>query len=340
MQSAQRCKKLRMDECIMKPDPKKSSGSKMARIAKIVSKPIDPIDEKILKIVFERKEISVPDLAGEIGLHPSNIGRRASILQNEGFLVKYKGVKDKKSFVKWIGGIPALEDDLESSTKNHITGALLAESYDSMICDPFSPFSLIFENHCWEVIENFAEGLNDLELSQRLGKSTSLDTIRRIMIISSTHNIISIKTIRNSAGKDISALFEPLYKIEKVNKQYMQYLTLIRGLASAMSYKLEGKASDNSIHPFAPILDLNEQIFELFSDIVLSVKQPEDRDILTKSLKNYDFAQDLDRLYKQENWRLKLKNSSVVSLDPKSDNIIISNAFFNDSKNKILKGMK
>ncbi|MFA4824009.1 MAG: winged helix-turn-helix domain-containing protein [Methanoregula sp.] len=324
----------------MKSKPKKASSSKTARMAKIVNNQFDSVNRNILKIISERKEISIQDLAVEIDLNPKNVAVRANKLQDEGLIIKYKGSKNNKAFVKWVGGVPALEDDLESSTKNHITGALLVESYDSMICDPFSPFSLIFENHCWEVIENFAEGLNDLELSQRLGKATSLDTIRRIMIISSTHNIISIKTIRNSAGKDISALFEPLYKIEKVNKQYMQYLTLIRGLASAMSYKLEGKASDNSIHPFAPILDLNEQIFELFSDIVLSVKQPEDRDILTKSLKNYDFAQDLDRLYKQENWRLKLKNSSVVSLDSKSDNIIISKDFFNDSKNKILKGMK
>ncbi len=324
----------------MKPDPKKSSGSKTTRIAKIINRPIDPIDEKILKIVFERKEISVPDLALEIGLHASNTGRRANILQNEGFVVKYKGIKSKKSFVRWVGGIPALEDDLDSSTKNHITAGLLAESYDSMVCDPFSPFSLIFENHCWEVIENFKEGLNDLELSQQLGNATSLDTIRRIMIISSAHTIISIKTIRNPSGKDISTLFEPLYKIEKVNKQNMQYFSLIRGLASAMSYKLEGKASSTSIHPFAPILDLNEQIFAIFSDAIHSIKQAEDRDILLKSLKNYDFAPDLDRLFKHENWRLKINNASIVSLDPKTDNIIISQIFLDDCKKKILKEMK
>ena len=57
-----------------KKDKKKPSVSKTARIAKIVNKPKDAINEKILKIVFERKEISVPDLAIEVGLHTSNIG--------------------------------------------------------------------------------------------------------------------------------------------------------------------------------------------------------------------------------------------------------------------------
>jgi len=324
----------------MKSKPKKASSSKTARIAKIVNNQFDSVNRKILKIISDRKEISIQDLAVEINLNPKTVAVKANKLQDEGLIIKYKGSKNNKAFVKWVGGVPALEDDLQSSTKNHITGALLAESYDSMICDPFSPFSLIFENHCWEVIENFAEGLNDLELSQRLGKATSLDTIRRIMIVSSTHNIISIKTIRNSAGKDISALFEPLYKIEGVNKQYMQYLTLIRGLASAMSYKLEGKASSSSIHPFTPILDLNEQIFAIFSDTIYSIKQAEDRDILLKSLKNYDFATDLDRLFKHENWRLKINNSSIVSLDLKTDNIIISQTFFDDCKKKILKEMR
>jgi len=324
----------------MASNKKRPGSSKTAKIAKIINQPIDPVNEKILKIVFERKEISIPDLAAEIGIKPENISRRIRALQNEGFVIKTKVGKNHMGLVKWLGGIPALEDELESSTKNHITAGLLADIWDSMVCDPFSPFSLIFENHCWEVIANFREGLNDLELSQQLGKAMPLDTIRRIMTICSAHNIISIKTIRNPAGKDLSVLFEPLYKIEKVNKENVRYLMFIRGLASAMSYKFERKSSDTSIHPFAPVLDLNEQIFEIFSDILLSVKQTEDREILMKSLNNYDFAQDLDRLYKQENWRIKLKNTSIVSLDPKSDNIIISKSFFNESKNKILKEMK
>ena len=318
----------------------KSGSSKTAKIAKIVNRPIDPVNEKILKIVFERKEISVPDLASEVGIKPENIGRRTSILQNEGFVIKTKVGKNHMGLVKWIGGIPSLEEELDHSTKNHIPAGLLAESWDSMVCDPFSPFSLLFENHCWEVIENFKEGLNDLELSQQLGMATSLDAIRRIMIICSAHNLISIKIIRNPAGKDISILFEPIYKIEKINKHYIQYLIIIRGLASAMSYKLEGKASNTSIHPFTPILDLNEQIFELFMDVISSIKQTEDRDILSNAIKNYDFAPDLDRRFKHENWRLKINGATNVSLDPKTDNIIISQAFLEDSKRKILKEMK
>jgi DNA-binding MarR family transcriptional regulator len=316
----------------------KTGLPKITHVAKLINTRFSETDTKIINFLFEKKQASYNELADALGISKPTVSRRVRLIQKEGLVISYKS--NKESIIKWIGGTPALDAELVSSTSNNITASLLAENYDLLICDPFSPFSLIFENHCWEVIQNFKEGLNDLELAQNIGKAISLDTIRRIIVTGATHNIIKIKTIRAPAGNDITTLFDPLYKIEKVNRQFIQYLTLIRGLASAMSYNMEGKTSNSSIHPFAPILELNEQIFASFSNLITSINQNNDREILMKALANYDFAPDLDRLFKHENWRIKLKDADIVSLDPKSDNIVISKDFFNGSTRKILKGVR
>lgn len=311
---------------------------KLTQVAKLINTRLSETDLKIVTYLSEKKQATYNEISEVLSINKSTVSRRARLIQKEGLVISYK--ENKQSVLKWVGGTPSLDAELESSTNGRITASLLAENYDLLICDPFSPFSLIFENHCWEVIQNFRVGLNDLELSQQIGKAISLDSIRRILVTSAAHNIISIKTIRTPAGNDIVALFEPLYKIESVNRQFVQYLTLIRGLASAMSYKMEGKSSDNSIHPYDPILELNEQIFTSFLDTVTSINQNEDRELLLKALNNYDFAPDLDRLFRHENWRMLVKNTDIVSLDTKNDNLVISKSFSNECKEKILRAVK
>ncbi|AGB01365.1 transcriptional regulator [Methanoregula formicica SMSP] len=316
----------------------KTGLPKITHVAKLVNTQFSETDTKIINYLFEKKQASYNEIAEALEISKPTVSRRVRLIQKEGLVISFKS--NKESVIKWIGGTPALDAELESSTTSHITASMLAENYDQLICDPFSPFSLVFENHCWEVMQNLKEGLNDLELGQIIGKAISLDTIRRIMVTCATHNIIEIKTIRAPAGNDITTLFEPLYKIEKVNRQYIQYLTLIRGLASAMSYKMEKKASNNTIHPYAPILDINEQIFATYSDVITSTRNNNDREILLKALANYDFAPDLDRLFKHENWRIKVKDAHFVSLDSKSDNLVISKEFFNDCTKKVIKGVR
>jgi transcription initiation factor IIE alpha subunit len=309
-----------------KKDKKKPSVSKTARIAKIVNKPKDAINEKILKIVFERKEISVPDLAIEVGLHTSNIGRRASILQNEGLIIKSKGDKTNKSYVKWVGGVPGIESDLLESTNKHVSASLLAECYDSMITSAFSIFALLFEDNYWEILVNLKEGLTDTELQKNLGTVINLDSVRRILVTCDAHNLVKIKTIRDSAGKDVIKLFEPLYRIESVNRDYIEYMVLIRGLASAMQYKMSTKKTPGYSHFYESMLDDDIHSFINIKEHILTKTTGSESELLNKLLFNYDFAPDLDRYYGNEKWRDTIKNSNYLKLE-NNDHIIISDGF-------------
>ena len=310
----------------MASNKKKSGTSKTAKIAKIVNKPKDPVDERILEIVFKRGEISVPDLTTEIEVSRETIRRHTTLLQNEGFIVKIKGLKNNAAIVKWIGGTPAIESELLNATNNRIAASLLAESFDSMITGAFSVFSLLFEDDCWEVLMNMKEGLTDLELQKNIGSTTNLDTVRRVLIICNAHNFIKINIIRNPAGRDIIQLFEPLYRIDEINREYVEYLVLIRGLASAIQYKITTKKTPEYSHLYENILD--NDIRDLINLKKRITKEPvgKEFDLLNKLLFNYDFASDLDNIYRDGNWKMDIKQSKYLKLG-ENDRIIISDSF-------------
>lgn len=310
----------------MMANPKKTDKSKTARIAKIVNNAVDPIDEKILIIVSDRKEISIQDLAAEIDLHPSNISRRVTLLQNEGLVIKYKRSKNNKAFVKWVGGVPGIESELMNSTNSHVAASLLAESYDSMITGAFSIFVLLFEENYWQVLMSLKEGLTDTELQKNVGDTINLDSVRRILVTCDAHNLIKINTIRDSAGKDIIKLFEPLYRVESINKDYIEYMTLIRGLASAIQYKMSTQKTTGYSHFYESILDNDIQSFVNLKDRIRSKTTGKESELLSKLLVNYDFATDLDRIYRDENWRINIKEFKYLKLGT-NDRIIISNSF-------------
>jgi DNA-binding Lrp family transcriptional regulator len=307
----------------MKAKPDKS---KTARIAKFVNDSKDPIDEKILTIVSVRKEISIQDLATEIDLHPSNISRRITLLQNEGLVIKYKRSKNNKAFVKWVGGVPAIESELLNSTNSHVAASLLAESYDSMITGAFSVFVLLFEENYWQILMNLKEGLTDTELHKNVGDTINLDSVRRILVTCEAHNLIKINTIRDSAGKDIIKLFEPLYRIESVNKDYIEYMTLLRGLASAIQYKMSTQKTAGYSHLYESLLNRDIQSFVNLKDRVMSKTVGKESELMNKLLVNYDYAPDLDRIYRDEKWRLDIKEFKYLKLGG-NDRIIISDRF-------------
>lgn len=322
----------------MKDESITPDKSKTAQIAKIVYNPIDPVNEKILKIVYEKNEVSIQDLAIEIGLHPSSISRRVNLLQSEGLVVNYKKRKNYKGFVKWVGGLLSIESELENATKKHVKASLLAENIDLMILDPFSPFSLLFEDPCWELIMNFKGGLTDVELLQRIGASVSLDSVRRVLVICDNHKIIKIRTIRDPASGDIVKIFDPLYRIDSVNKQYLDFLILIRGLASAMSFRIEGKGSEDGKHMYEPILDMILNAFYSLENQINVTNNPNDKELLNKLITNYDFASSFDRVYHQNNWRKLLQNSNLLFLDKKGEFVLLRNSFINEYQKNIKKG--
>lgn len=308
------------------PKQKAAPKSKTAKIAEIIYKPVDPIDEKILTILQERKDACLKDLAKELDCHPTTIGRHTTLLQNEGLVVRYKKPKDPNGFVKWVGGVPAIESELISSTNNLVAASLLAECYDSMVTGAFSVFVLLFEENYWQILMNLKEGLTDTELQQNVKGSINLDSVRRILVVCDSHNIIKINTIRDPAGKDIIKLFEPLYRIDSVNRDYIEYMTLLRGLASAIQYKMSTQKTAGYSHFYEPMLDNDIQSFVNLKNRIVSKTLGKESELLSKVLVNYDFAPDLDRSYGDENWRVDIKEFKYLKLGS-NERIIISDSF-------------
>jgi DNA-binding Lrp family transcriptional regulator len=296
---------------------------KTAKVAEIQSRNrLDSVDQKIVKILQNRDEASYADLAKELDIKAkTTVGRRVKKLQNEGLVYIYK--KNKNNFVKWIGGVPAIESELIGATNKHVRASLLAEYYDLMVTNAYSLFSILFEDNYWEIIMNLKEGLDEAELSQRTGDAISLDSIRRILVTCDHHNLIKIKTIREPSGNDPITIFEPLYRIEKLNREYLEYFIILRGLASAMIAKMDNKIPVGYSHLYNGMLKLIVPMFLTLKDKSTSNISESDNKILEKMLLNYDFAPDLERIYKHENWRILLKGSNGIQINERTDSLMI-----------------
>ena len=301
-------------------------ASKISKIAGILNPAHDSIDEGMVKILSERGEESYENLANELKVKaPQTIGRHAKRLQQEGLVYVYiKDRKNRKKFVKWIGGTPAIESEIVRATNEHVRASLLAEYYDSMVTNPFSLFSILFEDHYWEIIMNLSEGLTDLELSQRTGDAICLDSVRRILVTCDAHNLIKLNTIRGPALNNVVKIFEPLYRIDKVDRKNLEYFIIIRGLASAAIEKMTGSTLDGYAPLYGSLLDNAILMYlSLRDNITLNANESES-EILKKMLSNYDFAPDLDRVYEPNtNWRKLLKASSNIKIDDRTDHLMI-----------------
>ena len=318
------------------------SQTKITQIAQILETKVPIVDLKIIEFLQQKNKASLDEIVTELARNEETkrsketVSKRISLLKNEGLIIKFKD--GKVTYVKWIGGVPVLENELETATSSHVKASMIAENYDSLVLDPFSIFSVLFENNCWEILMNIKEGLNDVELSQRIGAAIPLDTIRRVLIIGNSHNLLTISMLRNSAGNDVVKIFEPLYRIESINKVIYDYLILLRGLASAMSFKMEQKNSSEHDHLYDSILNSTMNNFYSLKDEVSTTSSINDKDMLNKLLLNYDFAPDMDRLYKHENWRLNLNRSSKLVLDDKTDHLLIKKQLSDSYKKSIAKG--
>ena len=311
-----------------------TSIPKVPHIAQILAKKISSTDRKIVDYIQQNNQAFLSEIAEALSISKSTVSRRASNLQKEGLIIKVKENNQMK--LVWVGGVPALESELNEATKKHISASILAENYDSLITSSFSLFNLLFEDNYWEIIMNLKEGLSDIEVSQYIGDSIPLDSVRRILITCDTHQLIKINTIREHSGDDFTKLFEPLYRIDQINKEYLNYLKIIRGLASAVYHKMENKKIDGYSHIYESLLELNLINYTLFEDKIISKKEGDERELIIKALSNYDFAPDLDKIYRQQNWRQKLQSANNVILDDSSNSILIDNKFLDECK----KGLK
>lgn len=283
--------------------------------------------EKIADFIQKNGMATQKEITDGTSLSQSVIKRGIKELKNEGLIIKKKETQGRKSLYQWVGGTSAVEDELESATSKFVSASLLAETYDLLINDAFALFSIIFDGYGWEVIANLREGRTDTEIHQSLGNDVSLDSIRRILVISDAHDLIKIKRIRTPAGPNGVKLFEPLYRIDNINKDHLEYLLLLRGLASAIQYRTSGQKMPGYSLLFDKMLDMDLQMLIQLKDKMASKTTREEHDLFIKLLSNYDYASDLDRVYGEENWRLRLNQSKNLKLST-DDHLMVSDNFF------------
>lgn len=282
--------------------------------------------EKIADYIQKVGVATQKEMVDATSLSLSVIKRGIKELKNEGLIIKKREMRGRKSLYQWVGGTSAVEDELESATSKFVTASLLAETYDLLINDAFALFSIIFDGYGWEVIANFREGRTDTEIHQSMGNDVSLDSIRRILVICGAQDLIKIKRIRTPAGLNGVRLFEPLYRIESINKDHLEYLLLFRGLASAIRYRISGQKMPGYSLLFDKMLDTDIQMLIQMKDKIMSKTTREEHELFMKLLSNYDYASDLDRVYGEENWRLRLNQSKNLKLST-DDHLMVSDNF-------------
>ena len=294
--------------------------------------------EKVAEIIQQKSVSTINEIVEVTSLSKHTVSRCLKMLRKEGLVVLTNEKKGRQSLYLWIGGIPTLENELLEATNKHVSASLLAETYDTLITDAFALFSILLENYNWEVIVNLEEGLTDTEIHQRVGNDISLDTIRRILVTCDAHNLIKINRIREPAGTDFIRLFEPLFRVDSINKDMLSDLIMLRGLASAIRFEMDNKPEDGYTHPYATLLNLTRNLYSSLLDIVLFTTDKEEQELFAKIIANvYDFAPDLDRVYRSENWRQKLKNSKNIIIDETSDHLLLTNDFTKRCKVNMIK---
>jgi DNA-binding transcriptional ArsR family regulator len=307
---------------------KKMTNSKTGQIAEILSDKEIINYENVARIIKEKIFITQNEIREATSLSKGSVSQIIKKLRDEGLVILIKEKRGRQSLYKWVGGISAIEDELQTATTRHISASLLAESYDALITDAFALFSVLFDGSGWEVVSNIKEGLTDTEIHQFLGNDISLDSIRRILVICDAHNLIKINRIRGPAGSETLKLFEPLYRIDSVNKDYLEYMILIRGLASAVQFRMTNQKTPNYSHIYEGILNKDIQLLAQLKEKIMSKTSNEELELLIKLLSNYDYAPDMDRVYRNFNWRIKLNQSKNLKID-QNDRLIISDSFIN-----------
>lgn len=302
--------------------------SKTGKLAELLSDKDASNYEAVANIIKNKLTITQDEIRQETSLSKGAVSQIFQKLRAEGLIIVSKKKRERKTLYQWVGGVSAIEDELQSATTRHISASLLAETYDLFVTDAYALFSVLFDGDGWEVVANIKEGLTDTEIHQFLGNDVSLDSIRRILVICDSHNLIKVNRIREPAGSEIVKLFEPLYRIDKVNKDYLEYMILIRGLASAIQFRMTNQKTPNYSHIYEGILNKDMQLFWQLKEKILSKTSNEESEILNKILLNYDYASDLDRVYRNSNWRTKLNQCKSLKINS-NDRLLVSDNLIN-----------
>lgn len=303
-------------------------SSKTGQLAEILLDKKAVNYENVARIVKENVVVTQNEIRDATSLSKGSVSQIIKKLRDEGLVIKIKKKRGRQSLYQWVGGVSAIEDELKTATIRHVSASLLAETYDALVTDAFALFSVLFDGAGWEVVANIKEGLTDTEIHQFLGNDISLDSIRRILIICDVHDLIKITRIREPAGSKIVTLFEPLYRIDSVNRDYLEYMVLIRGLASAIQFRMNTEKTPNFSHVYEGILNKDIQLFTQLKEKIMNKTTNEESELLTRLLSNYDYAPDLDRVYRNSNWRKKLNQFKSLKIGP-NDHLVVSDSFIN-----------
>ncbi|MEA1864308.1 MAG: hypothetical protein U9N46_03800, partial [Euryarchaeota archaeon] len=78
--------------------------------------------------------------------------------------------------------------------------------------------------------------------------------------------------------------------------------------------------------------------YSSLQDTVLLTTDKNEQELFAKIIANvYDFAPDLDRVYRSENWRQKLKYSKNIIIDESNDHLLLTDDFTKKCKVNMIK---
>jgi len=311
---------------------RKKTNSTLAKAGKIMHSTPPESDLKILAYIKEHKTATFHEIAHAIGIDSTTVSRRAPRLIKEGLIIRTR--QGREVGLRWVGGTPALEAEIEKANLHQVPASLMAEYYDVLITNPFRYFGLIFEENYWEIVSNLSLGLNDVEVGQRVGKAISLDSIRRMLVILQEHKFIKLKNLRSPALVSIQSLYEPLYRIESVDTERVAFLHILRGLASAFFYESSFKKEGNKIHLYHPILESSLKIYNNLNNNILSSETISDQEVLSLVLKNYDYSKDMERALGRGG-REKIRSCKYAIYDTNSEHILVNKSTIDEWSTKI-----
>jgi len=69
----------------------------------------------------------------------------------------------------------------------------------------------------------------------------------------------------------------------------------------------------------------------------MSKSNMDEQKVLSNILLNYDYSPDLDRIHRQDNWRMNIKSSNNVNIGSTSDHVLLRDKFAGTAKETMIK---
>jgi predicted transcriptional regulator len=97
--------------------------------------------EAVANIIKNKLTITQDEIRQETSLSKGAVSQIFQKLRAEGLIIVSKKKRERKTLYQWVGGVSAIEDELQSATTRHISASLLAETYDLFVTDAYALYS-------------------------------------------------------------------------------------------------------------------------------------------------------------------------------------------------------